>query len=143
MQVHPDMASSPRIWCVPLACQRPSPVCSAMVPVLQAKRGVTFIGPGVHAIRVMGDKLESKRTALKAGVNTIPGFDGIVEVQEAKHAPLVGWVSGYVALSPPQSAEEAVRLANDIGTSKGGIGADLAFSATLSHGLFLSLQATL
>jgi len=128
---------------VPLACQRPSPVCSAMVPVLQAKRGVTFIGPGVHAIRVMGDKLESKRTALKAGVNIIPGFDGIVEVQEAKHAPLVRWVSGYVALSPPQSAEEAVRLANDIGTSKGGIGADLAFSATLSHGLFLSLQATL
>ena len=91
----------------------------------------------------MGDKLESKRTALKAGVNTIPGFDGIVEVQEAKHAPLVEWVSGYVALSPPQSAEEAVRLDNDIGTSKGGMGADLAFSATLSHGLFLSLQATL
>ena len=45
MQVHPDMASSPRIWCVPLACQRPSPVCSAMVPVLQAKREVIFIGP--------------------------------------------------------------------------------------------------
>lgn len=79
---------------MPLACQRPSPVCSAMVPVLQAKRGVTFIGPGVHAIRVMGDKLESKRTALKAGVNTIPGFDGIVEVQEAKHAPC-GVVSGF------------------------------------------------
>ena len=99
-----------------------------------------FFGPGVHAIRVMGDKLESKRTALKAGVNIIPGFDGIVEVQEAKHAALVRWVSGYVALSPPQSAEEAVRLANDIGTSKG---AGLAFSATFSHGLFLSLQATL
>lgn len=65
-------------------------VYSAEVPVMQAKRGVTFIGPGVHAIRVMGDKLESKRTALKAGVNTIPGFDGIVEVQEAKHARLVG-----------------------------------------------------
>ena len=34
-----------------------------------------FIGPGTHAIHVMGDKLESKRTALGAKVNTIPGFD--------------------------------------------------------------------
>lgn len=42
---------------------------------------MVFIGPGVHAIRVMGDKLESKRTALQAGVNTIPGFDGIVKVR--------------------------------------------------------------
>ena len=28
----------------------------------------------------MGDKLESKRTAIEAGVNTIPGYDGIVKV---------------------------------------------------------------
>ena len=42
---------------------------------------VTFIGPGVHAIGVMGDKLESKRTAENAKVNTIPGYDGIVKVQ--------------------------------------------------------------
>ena len=27
------------------------------------ERGVVFIGPGTHAIHVMGDKLESKRTA--------------------------------------------------------------------------------
>ena len=39
------------------------------------ERGVMFIGPGTHAIHVMGDKLESKRTALGAKVNTIPGFD--------------------------------------------------------------------
>ncbi|KAL1513319.1 hypothetical protein ABEB36_002741 [Hypothenemus hampei] len=40
--------------------------------------GVTFIGPSAEAIFRMGDKLESKRTALAAGVNVIPGFDGIV-----------------------------------------------------------------
>jgi len=40
----------------------------------------------------MGDKLESKRTALSAKVNTIPGFDGILK-----------------------DAEEAVRLAEEIG----------------------------
>ena len=45
------------------------------------KRGVVFIGPDTHAIWVMGDKLESKRTATAAKVNIIPGFDGIVKVR--------------------------------------------------------------
>ncbi|XP_023717228.1 propionyl-CoA carboxylase alpha chain, mitochondrial isoform X2 [Cryptotermes secundus] len=40
--------------------------------------GISFIGPSVEAINGMGDKLESKRLAQAAGVNTIPGFDGIV-----------------------------------------------------------------
>lgn len=57
-----------------------SAVSACRLSLMQARRGVVFIGPGVHAIRVMGDKLESKRTALQAGVNTIPGFDGIVKV---------------------------------------------------------------
>lgn len=35
--------------------------------------GVTFIGPNAAAIVGMGDKLESKRLAMAAGVNTIPG----------------------------------------------------------------------
>ena len=41
---------------------------------------MVFIGPDTHAIHVMGDKLESKRTAIEAGVNTIPGFDGVLKV---------------------------------------------------------------
>ena len=57
------------------------------------ERYVMFIGPGTHAIHVMGDKLESKRTALGAKVNTVPGFDGILK-----------------------DVEEAVRLAEEIGT---------------------------
>ncbi|RZF41094.1 hypothetical protein LSTR_LSTR002726 [Laodelphax striatellus] len=40
--------------------------------------GVAFIGPSASAIRGMGDKLESKRLAMEAQVNTIPGFDGVV-----------------------------------------------------------------
>ena len=35
--------------------------------------GITFIGPGVHAINSMGDKLTAKLLAAKAGVTTIPG----------------------------------------------------------------------
>lgn len=30
----------------------------------------------------MGDKLESKRVAMRAGVNTIPGYDGIIDDEE-------------------------------------------------------------
>ncbi|KAG0720708.1 Propionyl-CoA carboxylase alpha chain, mitochondrial [Chionoecetes opilio] len=44
--------------------------------------GVAFIGPNAAAIVGMGDKLESKRLAMAAGVNTIPGFDGIVKDAE-------------------------------------------------------------
>ncbi len=35
--------------------------------------GIVFIGPPVPAIEAMGDKIESKRLARKAGVSTVPG----------------------------------------------------------------------
>lgn len=47
-----------------------------------AERGVTFIGPNSSSIHAMGDKIESKLIAKKAGVNIIPGFDGVVESPE-------------------------------------------------------------
>ena len=40
--------------------------------------GVVFIGPGPQAITSMGDKITSKRIAQKAGVNCIPGYDGVL-----------------------------------------------------------------
>lgn len=43
------------------------------------REGIVFIGPRPDAIEAMGDKIRSKRLAVDAGVNTIPGFDGIVE----------------------------------------------------------------
>ena len=49
------------------------------------KSGVAFIGPKPEAIRVMGDKIESKIFAEKAGVATVPGHAGSVNsVAEAK-----------------------------------------------------------
>jgi len=45
--------------------------------------GAVFIGPGAAAIAAMGDKLESKRLAKRAGVNTIPGHDGVIADAEA------------------------------------------------------------
>src|SRR5260221_13875068 len=41
-----------------------------------AREGIAFIGPPVGAIAAMGDKIESKKLALKAGVNVVPGFVG-------------------------------------------------------------------
>ena len=38
--------------------------------------GITFIGPPPNAIAAMGDKIESKKLAQKAGVNVVPGFLG-------------------------------------------------------------------
>ncbi|MFC4945746.1 acetyl-CoA carboxylase biotin carboxylase subunit [Pseudonocardia sp. GCM10023141] len=40
-----------------------------------AAAGITFVGPPPDAIRAMGDKIESKRLAVLAGVPTLPGSD--------------------------------------------------------------------
>lgn len=47
--------------------------------------GIAFIGPNVHAIEAMGDKITSKKIAEKAGVNVIPGHTAVLkDAQEAK-----------------------------------------------------------
>jgi propionyl-CoA carboxylase alpha chain len=55
--------------------------------------GATFVGPPAFAVRAMGDKVESKRFAKEAGVNTIPGYIGVVE--NADHAVAVAKEIGY------------------------------------------------
>lgn len=46
---------------------------------LLEKNNITFIGPSKESIFDMGDKIRSKLIAKKAGVNTIPGFEGNIE----------------------------------------------------------------
>ncbi len=41
--------------------------------------GIVFIGPNVHAIDSMGDKITSKKLAKEAGVSTIPGYMDIIK----------------------------------------------------------------
>src|SRR5204863_3822394 len=49
-----------------------------------AKAGIAFIGPPAKAIAAMGDKIESKKLAKKAGVNVVPGYlDDIATTDEA------------------------------------------------------------
>lgn len=55
------------------------------------KAQIEFIGPSPKSIAMMGDKIESKIIAKEAGVNVIPGFEGVVK-----------------------NAQEAIKLANQI-----------------------------
>lgn len=56
------------------------------------KAGIAFIGPPPNAIAAMGDKIESKKLAQKAGVNVVPGYLGDIA-----------------------TTEDAVKIASDIG----------------------------
>lgn len=79
-----------------------------------AAEGIVFIGPNPRAIEAMGDKIESKKAAAAANVSTVPGNLGVIE-----------------------SAEEAVRIADEIGypvmikasAGGGGKGMRIAYSA--------------
>eukprot|EP00164_Ancoracysta_twista_P004401 GFYU01005935.1.p1 GENE.GFYU01005935.1~~GFYU01005935.1.p1 ORF type:complete len:718 (+),score=223.45 GFYU01005935.1:33-2156(+) len=55
--------------------------------------GCAFIGPGPDAMVAMGDKIESKKIAQNAGVNTIPGFLG--EVKDEAHVLEIANQIGY------------------------------------------------
>ncbi len=57
-----------------------------------AAEGVAFVGPPVGAIEKMGDKITSKKIAQEAGVNTVPGYMGLIE-----------------------DAEDAVKISNQVG----------------------------
>ena len=44
--------------------------------------GVTFIWPPENAIESMGDKITSKKIAQEAGVNTVPGYMGVIKDED-------------------------------------------------------------
>jgi propionyl-CoA carboxylase alpha chain len=54
---------------------------------------IAFIGPNPKAIEAMGDKIESKKLAERAGVATVPGFAGAVRdaAQAADFAETIGY----------------------------------------------------
>jgi propionyl-CoA carboxylase alpha chain len=58
-----------------------------------AEAGIVFIGPNPAAIAAMGDKIESKKAAARAGVSTVPGYPGVIEdaAQALKIAQDIGF----------------------------------------------------
>ncbi|WP_028878514.1 acetyl-CoA carboxylase biotin carboxylase subunit [Terasakiella pusilla] len=57
------------------------------------KEGIAFIGPEKLAIQAMGDKIESKKLAQKAGVSTVPGYTDVV--RDTNHAVEIAAEIGY------------------------------------------------
>jgi len=57
------------------------------------EHGITFIGPTSEHIRMMGDKIEAKRTARRLGIPVVPGSDGALsnETQGLKLAEQMGF----------------------------------------------------
>jgi acetyl-CoA carboxylase, biotin carboxylase subunit len=50
---------------------------------------ITFIGPKSEHIRIMGDKIEAKRTAKRLGIPTVPGSEGgVSDADEARKVAL-------------------------------------------------------
>ncbi|OLF73197.1 acetyl/propionyl-CoA carboxylase subuit alpha [Maricaulis sp. W15] len=66
---------------------------NAAFPKALEEVGVAWIGPNIHAIDAMGDKIRSKQLAAKAGVSTIPGADG--EIADADTALAASKAIGY------------------------------------------------
>ncbi|MEX1147112.1 MAG: biotin carboxylase N-terminal domain-containing protein, partial [Sphingomonadales bacterium] len=87
--------------------------------------GIAFIGPNKEAIAAMGDKIESKKLAAKAGVSTVPGHIGVIA-----------------------NSDDAVEIARDIGypvmikasAGGGGKGMRVAYDDAEVHEGFKSAQ---
>lgn len=57
------------------------------------EHGITFIGPTAEHIRIMGDKIEAKRTAKRLGIPVVPGSEGAVtkDAEAKKIAKEIGY----------------------------------------------------
>jgi acetyl-CoA carboxylase, biotin carboxylase subunit len=57
-----------------------------------AEAGIVFIGPSPKTLEVLGDKVEARRIAERAGVRSVPGSDGRITPSEAlRLAPGIGY----------------------------------------------------
>jgi acetyl-CoA carboxylase biotin carboxylase subunit len=61
-----------------------------------AAHNVTFIGPSAHHIRIMGDKIKAKETAVRLGIPVVPGSPGVV--RDDDEARRVAAEMGYPVL---------------------------------------------
>jgi len=89
-----------------------------------AAAGITFIGPPVEAIRIMGNKAAAKRRMIAAGVPCVPGYDGAEQSDTAlvKAATAIGFPimvkaaaggggKGMRLVAEPAALDEALRAA--------------------------------
>lgn len=74
---------------------------------------IVFIGPGPRAIEAMGDKITAKRLAQEAGVNVIPGHDGVIS--DASEAVRIAYAIGYPVMLKASAGGggKGMRIAHD------------------------------
>jgi acetyl-CoA/propionyl-CoA carboxylase biotin carboxyl carrier protein len=101
---------------------------AALAEACQAA-GIVFIGPGVHALEVMGDKISAKNEVARAGVPTIPGIaePGLSDDELVAAAARVGYPvlvkpsggggKGMQAVHDPADLPEALRAARRVAAS--------------------------
>jgi len=77
------------------------------------REGIVFIGPKAHSMRAMGDKISSKKLALAAGVNTIPGHNDAIET--ASEAVRIAAAIGYPVMIKASAGGggKGLRVASD------------------------------
>ena len=85
---------------------------AGFVEALEAA-GLVFIGPPVKAIAAMGDKIESKRLAAEAAVNTVPSHMDLIE--DAEEAVKVARQIGYPVMIKASAGGggKGMRIAGD------------------------------
>jgi len=110
--------------------------------------GVAFVGPPVRAIQAMGDKIESKQIAIDAGINTIPGFQGVLKDEEecvvvardVGYPVMGGGGKGMRIAYNDDEAREAFRLSSQ--EAQKSFGDDRLFVEKFIEGMFRIEKAT-
>ncbi|WFR85064.1 biotin carboxylase N-terminal domain-containing protein [Arthrobacter sp. Y-9] len=98
-----------------------------------AAAGVTFIGPGVDALAVMGDKITAKNHVSRSGVPTVPGYAGSpgrppTDDELRQHAADVGYPllikpsaggggKGMVVVEAPEDLDAGLATARRVAAS--------------------------
>jgi len=85
-----------------------------------ADHNIAFIGPKAEHIRIMGDKIEAKKTAIRLGIPCVPGSDGAVN--DAKEALEVAKQIGFPVLVKASAGGggrgmKVARTADDLATA--------------------------
>ena len=80
-----------------------------------ADAGIVFIGPNPHAIAAMGDKIESKKAAARAGVTTVPGHVGeIADMDSLRVLECFAMAERHFAVEVPTNELDSVATVGDI-----------------------------
>ena len=84
--------------------------------------GVVFIGPPSPAIEAMGDKITSKKIAIKAGVSTVPGHMGLIA--DAEEAVTISRQIGYPVMIKASAGGggKGMRIAHNDAEAREGFG---------------------